>query len=395
MVILGGGFAGLAAAQALAPGARSGLIDLTLIDRGDQSVFWPLLPDIISGRIAPRNICYPLESLCKARGIRFVQGAAQRIDPAARQIHCDAGPIDYDWLLLACGVEPNWFGRDDLRETLPAFKSVAEAQHVSQGVLRLLDASRPGSPGNLIVVGGGYTGFEAASHAAHLLRVRTALSFQELASRVRITIVELADRPLGNLPPQVASWAMQLMTRFGVEVRSGVTLASMTGDGSALLTDGTRLDNAFALWTAGVTGGPVAASLDAPARPQGRLAVDKYLRLAGHDSIFAAGDICGFTRPDTGKTLAMGVQVTLDQGKLAAGNILRALRQRPLKRYRPVELGSIVPLAPGRAAGKVLGLEMQGRLPYAMHYAMSIARSWGWSNRLGIMRDLLCPRRTV
>jgi NADH dehydrogenase len=393
VAILGGGFAGWTAARRLARRARSGEAEVTLIDARPVNVFWPLLPDVISRRISPENISYSLERPCGRRGIRFVNGRLEHVDLDVRALETTAGRVPYDWLILAGGCRTNYFGQKRLERLAPGLKSLSEAVFVRDLALRRLEASEDGRQAHMIIVGGGYTGYETASHVAYLLHRRTKLSYDQLADRVAIEIVEKADRTLRNVSDTGRAWARRMLEDFGVSVRTGVTVEEIDESGEAVtLTDGRRLENASVVWTAGVAPGPEIAELDLPTVQGKRLAVDEALRLQGRDREFAAGDLAGFIAPGSDQPLRMGVQFSLEQGRCAADNVLGAIRQQPPKPLRPWDPGFVIPLAPGRAAGNIRGLELHGRAPYALHYMMSIFRSWGMGNRAGVAADVTFGR---
>jgi NADH dehydrogenase len=239
-----------------------------------------------------------------------------------------------------------------------------------------------------VVVGGGYTGFEVASHVAYRLHMMTGRPYRELRRLCSITIVEKAPEVLRNVSPRVREWAVQIIHRFGVEVRTRCSVEAFAEDG-VTLSDGSRLERAVVAWCAGVTPGSPVAELDAPRTRGGRLEVDECLCLPGAANVFAAGDVAGATLAGEEGPLRMAIQFSLAEGRCAAGNALRTLDRKPLQPFRATDLGYLVPLAPGRAAGVVLGWEGVGRLPSALHYAMCSIRSWSWANRLGIPLDLM------
>ncbi|MFW6066277.1 MAG: FAD-dependent oxidoreductase, partial [Planctomycetota bacterium] len=162
---------------------------------------------------------------------------------------------------------------------------------------------------------------------------------------------------------------------------------SFDGD-SVRLTDGRTPANALVVWSAGVAPGEASAALEASNGGR-RLEVDEHLRVAGCQRMFAAGDVAAATRPGESTPLRMGVQFSISGGRLSARNILRAIGGRELLTFNPLDPGYLVPLAPGRAAGVVLGREFRGRFPYLLHYFMGMARSWGRRNRFGLLGDML------
>jgi NADH dehydrogenase len=384
VTILGGGFAGLAAAGEL---ARRGVpVSVRLIDRREAGVFAPLLPDVISGRIRERHLAFPLAAHCRRLGVQFVRAEVRSIDPAAARVETSAGTFDADFLLNALGCETNYFGQEDARRRAIGLKSLREAAAIRRAAATLL--TRPSrEPAHLVVVGGGYTGFEAASHLAYLAARLTGLGFRRLRQAARVLVLEKSDDVLRNCSPATRRWSRRLLAGLGVAVHTGVTTDRFE-PGAVRLTDGRVLRRALVVWSAGVSPEPVSAAL---ADPNGgrRLEVDHHLRLPDCERTFAAGDVAAPVPPGRRQPLRMGVQFSISGGQTAARNIVRAASGRELLSFDPLDPGYLVPLAPGRAAGVIMGREFRGRFPYLLHYFMGTVRSWGWTNRCGVLGDLL------
>ncbi|MBS3735522.1 MAG: FAD-dependent oxidoreductase [Phycisphaerae bacterium] len=383
VLILGGGFAGLAAAGRAA--RRGGeKVAVHLVDRRAESVCAPLLPDLISGRVAARHMRYDLAAHCRRRGVTFTRAEVYSIDTARRRVATSAGEMTGDAIVICLGCETNYFGRDELVGRTVGLKSVEQGETIAHAAAERIDRGSA----DLLVVGGGYTGFEAAGHLALLARRRTGQPPDRLAPRVRIRILEKGDAPLGNLPPPVRRWAWRGLSRRGVEIVCGCTVAQVGDDGSAELTTGERVRDPLIVWTPGVAPGAAVAGLPADTDARGRLAVNHFLRLRDAEGVFAAGDVAA-ARPGGSAPLRMAVQFSLSGGRAAADNALRWLAGRAPGPFAPPDLGYLVPLGAGGAAGVVLGRTLMGRLPLGLHYVMCALRSWGAPNRIGVVSDLL------
>lgn len=394
VLVVGGGFAGLSAVNELARQRSAGLdISVRLVDRQEQSVFLPLLPDLISGRVRPRHICYDLAGHCRRHGADFVQADVKKIDLASRQVHTDRGIQHADAIVLAMGCETNWRGEDRLRPHMLELKCVQDGLRIRQRAWELLQSCQAsGRQANIIVIGGGYTGFEIASHLAAMLRRRLKTRFSRLHQAVDITIMEIMPNVLHGVDDALRDWSVKAIKHYGVTVRTGMSVTSFLDERTVMLSDGTKVEDALVIWSAGVSPGPAASGLDAPKVRDGRLQVDTHLRLAGCEGVFAAGDVAGAIKPGAEKPLRMGIQFSLVGGRRAARNLAAGLRGQAMETFDPRDLGYLVPLAPGQAAGIVLGCHMRGRVPYALHYAMCLFRSWNWTNRVGAAIDLVRKR---
>ena len=398
VLVLGGGFAGLAAVRELARRVRAGLdVSVRLVDERPYSLFSPMLPDVISGRVSADHLRYPLAPYCRWLGVEFIQAAVQEISPGGGLVRTDREVLDADYMIVCLGCKTNYFGDEQMAARAPGLKSVEEGLAIRADAARRVQCGAGGitqrQRAHFVVVGGGYTGFEAASHLAHLLRRLTGLPYGRLKEACGILILERGKEALRNVSPAARLWALDLIRGYGLEVRTGVSIQAFEPDGSIRVSDGSVLGNAAVIWTAGVTPGPAVSRMESAKGQGGRLAVDECLRLRGAGAVFAAGDVAAAMPQGTEAPLRMAVQFSLAGGRCAAVNVARAVEGRPPLPFRPADLGYVVPLAPGHAAGMVLGRELHGRLPYGLHYLMCILRSWGWRNRAGVLGDLFTGGR--
>jgi NADH dehydrogenase len=396
IIVLGGGFAGLAAARELRA-CRQRHFSVRLVDRRDASVFAPLLPDVISGLVSPRRLRAPLPPLCRRWGIRFTRAQVRGIDPHGPAVATDAGVIRASRLILCLGCETNYFGSREARERAVGLKSLREAQEIRARVLRLAETLRwpPGGPParGVLIVGGGYTGIETAGHVALLLHEATGLSARAMRRAAAVTVVERSERVLGGAADHVRRLAAALAHSLGITVRTGCTVHRF-GHGAVTLTDGVQLGAGLVVWAAGVAPGEACDGMGAAKGLAGRLAVDEHLGLVGFPRVFAAGDVAAARPPGAGAPLRMAVQFSLAGGRCAARNALRSLQGREPLVFQPHDPGYVLPLGPGRAAGAVFGRELAGRSASLLHYLMCCARTWQWRDRLGVACDLLRSRST-
>ncbi|MFP4104554.1 MAG: NAD(P)/FAD-dependent oxidoreductase [Phycisphaerae bacterium] len=393
VLILGGGFAGLTAVHSLDRLRRSNLdLEIRMIDRSPHSVFSPLLPDLISSRVRGKSLHADLAGHCYRAGGTFLHADLKQIDPESRTVVTDCGEFSADVLLCCFGCDTNFFGMDQARENSIGLKDVSEGLAIGREAMEKIDrAVQDDLQAQFLVVGGGYTGFEVASHLAHLGSQRTGLDFDELHKRMRIRVVEKADRVLRNIPEELVDWAVGEVEGFGVEIITGQTIDRF-GESEVTLTDGTIVEDPLICWCAGVTPGPAAEGLQEDQEKKGRLPVDENLRVKGYDRVFAAGDLAAATRPGEDRPLRMSVQFSLMGGRHIAEAAVRTLTGREIRVFNPADPGYVVPLAPGKAAGSVLGRKMKGTTPFLLHYVMSLYRSWSWRQRKRIISDLLFRR---
>ncbi len=389
VLILGGGFAGLAAARVL--GGRSD-VEGTLIDRQDHSCYAPMLPDLISARVQPDRLAVPLATMCRRFGVTFRQASVYAIDPRVPGADTSLGRLDGDFLIDALGCVTNTFGQDQTVARAIELKEIRDGLAMHRRALEVLArARRTGTPARCLVVGGGYTGVETASHLANLLWKRSGLDLDRLSDVARVELLDVAEDILLNVSDRVRRFGRRLLGRFGVRVRTGMTVEHIDEAGTATLSDGERVHDPLVAWTPGVSPGACSAGMDLPTRKGKRLAVDEHLRLPGCERAFAAGDVAGPVRPGApadAAPLRMSIQFALTGGTTAGQNVLAAMAGRPLRVYDPFDPGYVVPLGPGVGAGKVMGVPLVGTAPVMLHYFMCAARSWTWRQRAGTLADV-------
>jgi NADH:ubiquinone reductase (H+-translocating) len=366
VVIIGGGFAGLAAAQKLRRLGRDA--EVTLIDRRPTSDFLPMLPDVIGERANPAHLAYDLSAMGRRRRFAFVQDSVRGLDLTERVVHGERHSVPFDYALIASGSQTRFHGNDDAKRCAMTLDSVADARHI-------LNEAQSGRYGTFVIAGGGYTGVEIATNLWALHR---------RAGRVpNIMIVEHGPRLLGALPEAFQQYAASQIQRMGIKTRLDAEVTHAE-PGRVALNTGETLDNAALIWAAGVQTSEFVRQIDAEKTAQGRLAVDQHLRL--NERCFVAGDaaqVIGEQGP-----LRMSIQFSLTEGWCAGENIVRAIRGLPLRRYRPRDLGYVVPMANNRGCGVALGVTIYGIPAAFLHYFMCIFRSRGVARRLAMIWNL-------
>lgn len=376
VVVVGGGFAGIRCLGVLR--RREPSLRLTLIDPAPASVFRPLLPDVIAGKIGLPHLLFPLDRFCSRNRADFINDAATGMD-AVDLILSSGRRIPFDHLVIACGAGPSFYGNEAARKTAFTLYSTADAARLRERTEKALSAGRRHT---FIVVGGGYTGLETATALAWRIR-RTIPPDRQSAFAVRI--VELAPRILGRLPDRFALPAAGETLKLGVEIATAAKIGSISPE--AMEINGETVRDFTLIWSAGVAAGDFAGGIDSPRDKQGRLTISPDLRLPGRENIWALGDCAAFS--DGKETLRMAVQFSRAQGEAAAINIQRAIRGEPPLAFLPRDLGWLIPLASWRAWGVALGRPVGGRLGAFLHYALCVHRTHRAADRIGIVGDLL------
>ncbi len=367
ILIIGGGFAGLSAAVQLSKRERD--FEVILIDKRRESVFLPMLPDVIGKRVKPEFLLFSLQDLSKKLGFEFINDEITAINLKKRELYSLTKTFGYDYLIIASGSETNFYGNEHIKKIAYKLDDAEDAKMISQA----LSEDRFDS---YIVIGGGYTGIEVASNLRLYLDRR--------ARNKRIIIVERAPSLLGPLPLWMKDYASWNLRNLRIEIYLGCVIERIE-EARVWLSNNKNLDNAMLIWAAGVEINSFVNNLEAEKTPQKRIKVNEYLSI--DDNCFVLGDAANFIH--RGKPLRMAVQFSISQGRCAANNLVYRLHGLRLKKYKPLDLGYIIPMANNKSCGRVLGINLKGRLATVLHYLMCIYRSYGLRNKMGILKCLI------
>lgn len=324
-MIVGAGFGGLAAAQRLANKPA----DVTLVDRRNHHLFQPLLYQVATAALSPADIAAPIRSIMsRASNVTVLLDEAIGVDAQHRKIElAQTGPLEFDWLILATGARHSYFGRDHWARHAPGLKSIDDALDIRRRVLLALERAETETEPErrralltFVVIGGGPTGVEMAGAIAELARLTVSRDFRSVTPHCsRIILVEAGPRILASFPPELSAKARQSLRDLGVEVRTRAAVSDIASDH---VTFGREVLAAHTIiWAAGVEASPAAIWLNVDHDPQGRLFVEKDLRVPNHDRIFAIGDTANVPGMN-GQALPAIAPVAKQQGRCVADQIL-------------------------------------------------------------------------
>jgi NADH dehydrogenase len=300
IVILGGGFGGIAVAQRLERRLRPGEGEITLISRENFSLFTPMLPEVSSGELDIRHVVTPIRS--QLRHAHFVLADVRALDVAAHAVeitHTLTGRderVVYDQLVIALGSSTSTFGLPGVAEHVFALKTLEDAGILRNRLVWLLELADSTSDAALrrryltvVVVGGGFTGVEATGEFVELFH--SVLRFYPSIDRamVRIVLIEAGDVLLPGLPPRMGSYSAANLRKRGVEIRTGDGVASADDDG-IVLQSGARIETATIVWSAGVAPAPTIGGSPLPRTKRGAIVVGRDFLIEGFKDIWALGD---------------------------------------------------------------------------------------------------------
>ena len=386
-MVIGGGFAGLDAARAL---ARVDC-DVTLIDRHNHHVFSPLLYQVATAGLSPGDIASPIRWVLRRQArLRVMLATVEHIDLAARHVRLDHGEtLAYDYIVIAAGATHSYFGHDGWSASAPGLKSLDDALEIRGRVLRAFEeAERNPDPSRqkylltFVIVGGGPTGVELAGALAEIARHALKAEFDAIdPASARIILLEAGPSILTSFPETLRQSAKRSLVRLGVEVResSAVTRIDESGVGIG----GDRIDAHTVLWAAGVAASPIGRELG-PVDRVGRVIVEPDLSVPGHPEVFVAGDLACFTH-QTGKPLLGVAQVAKQMGKHAAKNIGRRIRGEATTQFHYVDPGNMATIGRAAAIADFGWLRVSGYPGWLLWLFIHIMFLIGFRNRVSVM----------
>ena len=363
IVIVGGGFGGLAAARAL----RNAPAEVIVIDRTNHHLFQPLLYQVATSVLTPGQIASPIRGILgKQRNTTVILGEVTGVDKdqkyvIVRDADREGVRLPYDYLILATGVTHSYFGHNEFEQFAPGLKSLADAVAIRNKILQAFeqaeaeeDPSRHRELLTFVLVGAGPTGVEMAGAIAIMVRSTLKTEFRRIdPAAARIVLVDMAPRVLPPFSEELSSAAKQRLESLGVEIRLGHSVDQIDADG--VVVAGERIASKTVIWTAGVSPSPAGKWLGVQTDRAGRVRVEKDLTIPGHPEIFVVGDTASLDQ--NGKPLPGVAQVAMQQGRYAGKLIQGRLRGRPDQQpFSYFDKGSMAVVGKGFAvlqAGKI------------------------------------------
>ena len=386
VVIIGGGFAGLAAARRL--GGRD--VRVTLLDRRNHHVFQPLLYQVATAGLSATEVAAPLRRILRNdRNVTVLLAEAARIDAPARKVVLTDGEIGYDYLILGAGVTHSYFEHDEWERFAPGLKSLEDALLIRRRMLlaferaeREPDAPRRRDWLTFVVIGGGPTGVELAGTLIEIARYTLRHEFRRVdPAEARVILLEGLDRVLPPYPPDLSEKARLQLERLGVEVRTRSQVTAVDAEGVSLGAE--RLRARTVLWAAGVAASPLGRSLGTPLDRAGRVKVEPDLSLAGHPEVFVVGDLASFEQD--GRPVPGVAPAAHQMGAHAAANALRLASGEPSRPFRYVDKGSLATIGRRAAVAIVRGVKLWGLPAWLAWLGIHIFFLIGFRNRIVVM----------
>ena len=387
VVVVGAGFGGLRVARAL----RRAPVQVILLDRNNYHLFQPLLYQVATAGLEPEQIAKPVRSILRGqKNVDFRMVEVSAVDLAQRRLETNAGPIAYDFLVLAPGGETNFFGLETVAKHGLGLKDIPDAVAIRNHVLTcfeqaMLEADPEQRRARLtfIVVGGGPTGVEMAGALSELIRLVLVKDYPRLNIKdVRILLLEATDRLLAAMPERLREAAGKTLWRKYVEVRFGATVADYDGI-RIRLKSGEIIPAYTVIWAAGARAAGLNDRLGLATARQGRIAVEPTLQVAGHPEVYVIGDAA--YRETNGVPLPMVAPVAIQMADTVARNIVRTLRGAPLREFRYRDQGTLATIGRNAAVAHVFGLQLSGFPAWVMWLVVHIIQLIGFRNKLFVL----------
>jgi NADH dehydrogenase len=388
IVLIGGGFGGLA----LAKGLRNAAVDITLIDRSNHHLFQPLLYQVAFGALSPADVATPLRQIfSQQKNISIMMDEVVAVERAERQVRLASGDtVAYDQLVIAVGNQPSYFGHADWASIAPGLKELTDAFEIRDKLYRSFEqASRLTHPADrapflrFVFVGAGATGVELAGSFAEIALRTLRADFRNLGpDEVNVLLIEGGDRILPSMPPELSRAALADLERMGVQVRLNTKVTSVTDEGVQLNEAWVPTHNV--IWAAGNEGAPVLRTLDTPTDRSGRILIEADLSLPSDPDVYVIGDAAAFLTPD-GQALPGVSQVAMQQGSYLAKLLPQDLPKTKRPPFTYFDKGMMATVGRASAVANVFGLNFTGLIAWLLWCFIHVVYLIEFRSRLRVM----------
>ena len=388
VVILGGGFGGLAAARALDhPDVR-----ITLVDRSNHHLFQPLLYQVATAALAAPDVSAPIRQLlCRQDNVTVLMGGVQRIEVEKKRVLIEGRHVNYDYLILATGMTHAYFGNDHWAAFAPGLKTIGEALDARRRILRAFEAAEMETSveaqrtwTTFVVIGAGPTGVELAGALAEIAGRTLARDFRRFDPRTtRVVLIEAGPRVLPTFPEDLSQKAHLQLEALGIEVRVN---ARVTDVGQDFVELGDEvIDTRTVLWAAGVRASPLSAHLGVPLDRAGRVWVEEDLSVPDRPEVFVVGDLIAKTQD--GKPLPGVAPLAMQSGRHVAKNIRLSLARLPRLPFRYVDKGAMATIGRNRAVAKLGRFKSSGIVAWWLWLTVHLLSLVCFRNRLAVLLE--------
>ena len=399
VVIVGGGFGGVAAAQAL----RDVPVEVTVVDRTNHYLFQPLLYQVASGLLSPADIASPIRFLLRRqRNATVLMATVDRIDLQRRHVVAGRLLLDYDYLILAAGARHSYFGHPEWETLAPGLKTLEDARRIRHRFLTAFEAAEstddPAERDALltfVIVGGGPTGVELAGVLPTIARKGMRADFRRIdPARIKVILLEGGKRILPTFPDTLSQRACRDLEALGVVCRTGALVTRLTPD--AVYVGDERIPTRTVFWAAGNAASPLAATMGVPLDRAGRVMVAADLSVPGWPEVFVVGDAAAAVMPPRGgeqpssspPAYVPGLAAAAQQmGAHAGAMIARTVAGRAHTPFRYRNRGALAVIGRGHAIADFDRIRLTGRIAWWTWLAVHLAFLAGFRNRVSVLLE--------
>jgi len=396
VVIVGGGFAGLAAAHAL----RHAGAEVVLVDRRNHHIFQPLLYQVATSLLSPADIAAPIRRLeVKQQNLSVILAEITGVDVVSRTIEASSPgmsvrKIAFDYLVVATGMRPSYFGHDEFARYAPGLKNLSDAETIRAKILGAFelaasteDEGERARQMTFVLVGAGPTGVELAASLAHMVRVTLSGNFRRIdPSKSAIILLDAGNRVLPTFVEPLSRRVTRRLTKLGVKVLTGVKVETV--DEQGVVAGGMRIPSATVLWTAGVAASPIPKMLCTKTDRVGRALVDRFLKVVDAHGVFVVGDAASVMQNE--HPVPGVAQAAIQEGRYVGRLIAKELKGREVKRpFRYFDKGNMAVVGKNYAVLERGWLHTSGFLTWLVWAFVHILSLPQRQNRLRVQRQWL------
>ena len=390
VIVVGGGFGGLAAARRLAKAAE--LVHVTLVDQRNHHLFQPLLYQVATAGLNPADIAVPIRSQFAGRASVAVHlGRVKQVNLPERYVEGEGVRVGYDYLIVACGAQHSYFGNQGWEELAPGLKTLEQATEIRRRILSAFemaenepDPARQRALLDFVIVGAGPTGVELAGAICDIARTVLVQDFRRInPADARVILVEAGPRVLASFPEDLSRRAAADLAKLGVDVRTGVRVAQIDLEGVQIGDERIATRNVF--WAAGVEADSVTRSLGVPVDRAGRVLVRPDLSVPGFQEVFVIGDAAHVDID--GKVVPGLAPAAIQEGRAAADNVLALAAGRQTEPFRYFDKGAMATIGKHLAIAHVGRLKLTGYVAWVAWLFVHVLSITGFKNRVTVFLE--------
>ena len=388
VIILGGGFAGLAVAKSLC----NTPLDVWLVDKNNHHLFQPLLYEAATAALSPSDIATPIrEILSRCQNATVLMGDVVSINKDERIIELqNKERIGFDYLVIAMGSNTNYHGHNEWEKFAPGLKSLKDALKIREQILisyekaeRCVSLSAASEHLNFVIIGGGPRGVEMAGAIAQIAYQTMIRNFRHIDfAAAKIYLIERTPRILNSFPEKLSRKANSYLEKLGIRVITNAAVTEITAKGVKV--DQTFIPSRNVFWLAGDVGSPVLKTLNVPLDSQGRVIVDSDLSIAGHPEIFVVGDAASVQGPN-GSPVPAAAPAAMQQGRYVGSILKRRLEKKDRKPFCYTDKGMLIAIRKTKGIGIIKNIQLSGFLAWIIWALVHLFYLNGLHNRIFVL----------